>query len=410
MKYNYNNHLKTYSKILESWLLNGSPDLLKDSIRFYSPTSEDKKRYNIVSHSNFSQIDNFGKLKIPINFCPTAWAEDVECDAIITHDAIVKNGCVIAGKYLFSEVISRNVGESLKNTPNNNLKSDISLCKLYRYYSYDLCSKTAVLDIKDSNDRSVSDLYFLFDSLTGTKNFGHFLHDTLSQIGIYDYAKSLYPELKPVVIGDFKYPMLQFLFKKLVQNDYLTIGEHQQVHFAKLIIPRKITNWFGPQEIPLRKSPIDYLKFKIQLLAKELTIEAPKNNNRYALYISRKDGNSIRSYENQSNIENLISRHNIQEVIISQLDPESIIKLFYSANLIIGTHGAGLMNYVFSKEPITLIEIEPTWKGCPRSIRSFGKLYGINCLRVRSMRTNQDLLPEVDLEQLSILIEQNISK
>lgn len=410
IEYSYSAHLESYNKILETWLLNKAPVKLQGAMRFYAPVSRKNKRFYVVENKAFHKI-NDDELKIPQDFGGLDWSEHAYAQANILHDAYLINGCVVYKDFIFSECISQNVNENTKINPQKIINTGISLPILYRYYSYDVLSNTASINWDKKNFEIIDKPCFLFNSLTGSRNFGHLVHDTLVQVSIYDYAKKIYPDIMPVIISEsnirgFKYQMMEWLFTNLVSDKYINISSNNTVLIKKLILPKKITDVFGSGINKLDIAYAHYFKNKIyKLINNTITTE----HARHGVYVSRKDGNNSRAFSNQDKLEQLMQQKKISEIVVSKLSPAEIIAAFNSANMIIGAHGAGLMNYIFARQPVSLLEIESQPGKCANSIRQFGQLYGVDCLRVPVHKTEHSDLPRVDLDMLSHLIDQQIS-
>ncbi len=62
---------------------------------------------------------------------------------------------------------------------------------------------------------------------------------------------------------------------------------------------------------------------------------------------------------NEKEILQQLTEFNLKLVILEKLDFKDQVELFQNANIIIGTHGAGLTNIIFSKPSATIIEFFP---------------------------------------------------
>lgn len=97
----------------------------------------------------------------------------------------------------------------------------------------------------------------------------------------------------------------------------------------------------------------------LEEIGNELTTGKDEINDDYQrIYVSREDSNT-RKILNEDALIVFLKEHNFKIIILSKLDLLSQIKIFKKAKLIVGYHGAGLANLVFSKSPARLIEIHP---------------------------------------------------
>jgi capsular polysaccharide biosynthesis protein len=56
----------------------------------------------------------------------------------------------------------------------------------------------------------------------------------------------------------------------------------------------------------------------------------------------------------------MLSEKGFQSVVLEDLSPQEQIETLYDADVVVGTHGAGLSNILFSPAGLRVIEIFPT--------------------------------------------------
>ncbi|MEX2400246.1 MAG: glycosyltransferase family 61 protein [Rhodothermales bacterium] len=78
---------------------------------------------------------------------------------------------------------------------------------------------------------------------------------------------------------------------------------------------------------------------------------------RHRIFISR-EGSSKRQMLNQEDLLSALSRLGFQKFILEDLSAPEQIELFHDAEVVVGTHGAGLTNVLFSKR-LKVLEIFP---------------------------------------------------
>lgn len=73
------------------------------------------------------------------------------------------------------------------------------------------------------------------------------------------------------------------------------------------------------------------------------------------------NGKSKRELKNIEEVKNFLEIKNIDYkcLVLEHIDFKEQVKYFYNADMIIGVHGGGLTNCIFSKENTTIIEVEP---------------------------------------------------
>ena len=88
-------------------------------------------------------------------------------------------------------------------------------------------------------------------------------------------------------------------------------------------------------------------------------INRSNNNERYdKIYISREDSNN-RKIINEKEIVVYLEKEGFKSVVLSKLNIFDQINLFYKAKVVIGYHGAGFVNVIFSKKNTKVIELFP---------------------------------------------------
>jgi|SRR5690625_1477350 len=85
--------------------------------------------------------------------------------------------------------------------------------------------------------------------------------------------------------------------------------------------------------------------------------ERPSNRNRRIL-ISRENA-SHRHITNFAEIESLLAAYGFETIAPDKLSFEQEIELFYDAQIVVGAHGSGLANVVFS-DKASVVNIFPT--------------------------------------------------
>lgn len=395
-----------YQLILEEWLKSEKPRNIAGAIEFYSPCV-DKPRYKVVSKQDFHQ---YSAPRFQVNEGIAIEANSVEVDAILLDKAILCNGCVIHEGNIFSESISRNISEGIKLNPSSEkiigLKS--ALKQWYRYCHYDVQSNTATIPEISTKKTVLTGRYFLFNSLDGQINFGHFVHDTLSQIGIYKSLKRLDPSIKATFIyhtnyGPYRYPMIRWLINELIGVDHIVLPMGETFLLESVYLPRKVTDVFGDGVNQRDKFLVSQMRSVVSSFA--VRHKRQRFSDGKPIFVNRKDSTNQRSVTNIDQVEQfLIDKIGAKSVTVSSLSPEDVVSIFSQSNLVIGQHGAGLMNFIFAPKQSTLLEIEVAPNSCPQSICDFAHCYQTVYARI-------PLEPglQVDINQLVTTLDKLIS-
>jgi len=99
--------------------------------------------------------------------------------------------------------------------------------------------------------------------------------------------------------------------------------------------------------------PAEYLNFFSQRVCPNSSRKRDKR-----IFISRKDA-VMRRILNEEELLEVLEKYGFQQYVLEQMTLEEQIELFYNAEVVIGSHGAGFSNIIFS-EKIHIIELFPS--------------------------------------------------
>jgi hypothetical protein len=176
----------------------------------------------------------------------------------------------------------------------------------------------------------------------GDKNYWHILHDIIGQVYLAKQHKL--DELPFIISSDlYKQKIFQFL---ITNNLYL-----------------KNLNWVVQDKNYYNVKNIFFIQKKINS-SEQLTwirettnFEKTTNLNR-SIFLTRSNKRK-RFLSNSLEIEMIAKKIGFEIVDSDDLSINEQLSLFYSCKNIIGLHGAGLTNIIFSKSKLTLLEIFP---------------------------------------------------
>jgi Glycosyltransferase 61 len=204
------------------------------------------------------------------------------------------------------------------------------------------------LVVPNSAEREISEPSFLaFNS--GHTNYAHWLTDNL--VYLYLYVTKLKPEGIKIVLPDsllgFARETVELL--GITSEDTIVAGD-EILNFNELYFSDTI--YFG--EIPaILRDAADYLK------QRAFELDVPGSADRL-VYISRPDA-TARPLMNNEELEAKLSSIGFDIVATGTLTLRDQIKLFAETRVVVGQHGAGLMNSIFCQPGALLIELFPEY-------------------------------------------------
>lgn len=124
------------------------------------------------------------------------------------------------------------------------------------------------------------------------------------------------------------------------------------------------------------------------------------------IYIARDDSaRSDRQFFNLAEAEALLERHGFARVVISSLEVEQVATVFRDCEVVVGVHGAGLMNALLSAQNARLIELLD-FPGSWNSIHMIVSACGLATDRVAALAPTGESqgLPLIDVAKLEMLL------
>ncbi len=238
----------------------------------------------------------------------------------------------------------------------------------------------------------------------GNTNYWHWLFDVLPRFKIYKNANFNLEE-----IDYYLFPSL----KKNFQNETLNLLGIDKIkrlssknyrHFSadSIIVTSHPYTLLNDPEVDSLNIPIWLSNFlKNSFLKKSLNVSNIKNFNK-KIYINRKDGTSLRYIINENELMSYLDKEGFLSLTLSDYSFSDQVAIFNNAEQIIGLHGAGFANIVFSKPKTKVIEIRSNTAGdVIKNLAVNNKLnyQDISCVP-RTINYNNQLGDiEVDLEE-----------
>ena len=240
------------------------------------------------------------------------------------------------------------------------------------------------------------------------KNYWHWLFDVLPKLfmvsKIYTLEEIDY-FLFPDTSEKFQRESLDLIgipHKKRLSSKYYR-------HFSadEIIVPDHPNNFKNDPSLDSLNIPNWIFEYLKKIFVKNLIFkEFPKK-----IYIDRSDSKSghrhLRKIINEDLVRDFLLKNNFKVITLSKLKFEDQIALFYGAEIIIGLHGAGFANIVFSRNSTKVIELKSKSSG--DIIGNLAKKNNLNfdCISVdpQTIHTNVQLGDiEIPIEHLKKII------
>ncbi|WP_462413422.1 glycosyltransferase family 61 protein [Neobacillus sp. Marseille-QA0830] len=239
-------------------------------------------------------------------------------------------------------------------TPDDSLLWDVSLEFIYPRSNHSIFQRETLPPITD-HFHKIADL-----THTGSVNYYHWMYETIprfdllskSQIEVGQYIVNYEPE---------RFPYQADSLSELGIKTEQIIKTHHDFHIQaeNLVVPSQpsfATKW-----------AYDFLR---KTFLNEKTL---KSSERKRIYISRKWARKI---INEDELMDILNQFGFIKVGLEELSVNEQVQLFASADVIIGAHGAGLVNLTFCRPGTKVLEIFSPRYVTPLywAISSFGTL------------------------------------
>ena len=204
--------------------------------------------------------------------------------------------------------------------------------------------------------------------LTGggaNSNYWHWLFDVLPR---------LYLCSKMIKIQDIDYFLLPDILKKfqIETLDFLNISKskrlssevYRHIKAEELIVTDHPVVVTGNSTVDNNNQPAWIAKWLRNTFVNEKLVS--DSNEKKKIYIDRSDKseqNPLRTIANEEEVKQVLKEKNFTEVKLHEISFKDQVNLFYNAECVVGLHGAGFANLVFSKEGTKVIELRSITSG-----------------------------------------------
>ena len=250
-------------------------------------------------------------------------------------------------------------------------------------------------------------VFSLLTGGAGKNNYWHWLFDVLPRIGILDKSNF---KIKPdyyLLPSLSKHYQKQTLLELKIPSSRMINGEkYKHIVCNNLIaVDHPIVFNNNPSK-SIINIPIWVIKW---LRKKYINNSSKKSNSEKKIFINRENDKnlSVRKIINNEEVKNTLKNLGFKSIILSDLNFKKQVELFKNVDFIIGLHGAGFANMVFSKPGTKLIEIASKTSG--NIFSGLAKNCKLNYKRIMEKNTlnslkHQNSHVEVDINKLKRLV------
>jgi hypothetical protein len=208
--------------------------------------------------------------------------------------------------------------------------------------------KTTVQDIFESRRRasvSLREHIYIPGLVPGYWNYYHLLIDSLPRIlfslnAFCPAARILVTQFQAARLKRGRGDLLTQMGNIFELDKYLDIAKGDLLHVERAIIPKQRVRFIG----------------SVMQIFQDVAARSGAARSQRRVYISRRLA-TARRVINEESVISVLQEFGFQPVCLEQMAFEEQINVFRGSDVIIGPHGAGLANIVFSKSGTTLIEL-----------------------------------------------------
>jgi len=232
-------------------------------------------------------------------------------------------------------------------------------------------------------------IFSLLTGGAGKNNYWHWIFDVLPRIGILEKAFfKIRPNYYLLPSLSKKYQIESLLEFKILSNKLIDAEKNKHILCNNLISvdhPINLTNNPSKAIMNIPNWVIKWLRKKF-IKRSSLQSNFPKK-----IFIDRElDSNiSVRKIVNNKEVKNILIDLGFTSVCLSHLNFKQQVELFSGAKFIVGLHGGGFANLVFSQRSAKVIEIASENSG--DVILNLAKKCNLNYKRIIEKNTSNEL-------------------
>ncbi len=204
----------------------------------------------------------------------------------------------------------------------------------------------------------------------GNANYWHWLFDVLPRVGLFSKVYNLNEIdyfLVPDLVKKFQYETLNSL--KIPTNKILSSKQYRHIKTEELIVTDHPVVTTGNATKDILNIPTWITKW----LKEKFIIEDNKIKNK--IYIDRTE-DKLRSINNENEIKKYLSKKNFIIIKPHEINFLDQVNYFYSAECIVGLHGAAFANIAFCRPKTKIVELKGLHAGV--AIENLAKKNNLN--------------------------------
>ncbi len=194
-------------------------------------------------------------------------------------------------------------------------------------------------------------------SLSGLEdNYGHFLIECLSRFYLVQES-GLKPDFY-ILSSDkiFQNQLISLL--KIDKSKIISTIPGELIQAEELLVPTFVNNWKFVDFRGYQHCQKQYLPFWINRMYNSFKICTTLTHKKSKIFISRKLAN-YRNLINENEVIEVLSEFGIQVYYLENRNVQENIELFARASLVMGVHGTGFVDMIFSKSDAVIFELFP---------------------------------------------------
>lgn len=255
--------------------------------------------------------------------------------------------------------------------------------------------------------RVFGNIFSLLSGGAAKNNYWHWLFDVLPKFGILEKSKiktKIDFFLVPALKKKFQFDTLESLninFKKILDSE-----KNKHILSNNMIVTDHPINFNNNPSKSILHIPI----WIIFWLRKKFLLKKKKINEFSKIFINRNDKftSNTRTVTNNKDLINFLRKKNFKILTLSNFTFKEQVEIFNSAKIIIGLHGAGFANIVFSSPNTKIIEIQSKSSG--NAICNLSKACGLDYYRIIEKKKSNNLSYQnfkikINFEKLKIILD-----
>jgi capsular polysaccharide biosynthesis protein len=276
---------------------------------------------------------------------------------------------------------------------NDSAKKNMSIIKETDQFSIAEWENVEVSNIyshKDPREISLSGTYFIIQPHL------QYYHFMLDYVAVFCYLRSIYPNIKPIVLiktDDEQYaksfPYKDILDELNIDNIYaLDDINNSKTNYNKFILEKVLY---------LYSKPFDVFKMEdILLNFRSLVYKKREIDKNKKIYISRRDSNRRAGIEGEDALEKYFEDLGFKTVILTGMPILEQRDLFADAAVVVGRSGSSFTNMFFMSEETKIIDINIEFDYAAYEYKKISEILKLNYCNISMIASSgQEVLTKI---------------